>query len=85
MQEMQRKGETPGLALPPIFLSAQATLAREASRAAFEGLQLQGHVIASGNCCWEGLQGRKQGHQDVSLSAIRSPPGARAPRLHLLP
>ena len=85
MQEMQREEETPELALPPTFLSAQETLAREASRAALEGLQLQGHGMASGNCCWEGLWGRKQGHQDVSLSAIRSPPRARALRPHPLP
>lgn len=29
------------------------------------GLQLQGHVMASGNCCWEGLRGRRQKCQDV--------------------
>lgn len=51
------------------FLAAQAMLVQEASRVTLEGLQLQGHVMASGNCCWEGLWWRKQGHQDVSLQS----------------
>lgn len=49
------------------------------------GLQLQGHVMASGNCCWEGLRGRRQEHQDVvrSASGARLEPGSWA-RPHAL-